>query len=147
MASSTPQAVQAAPVSPYRFKDFFSYSTVFSALANGGNATNNINIQADSDFRIEKITYFANIANAAQTASTLNAPNVSLLLTDSGSGRQLSDAAIPLYATAGTGQWPFILPTPKLLSARATLVVTATNFDAADTFNLWIVFHGTKLFY
>jgi len=46
-------------------RDFFIYSTTFTALAAGGSATNNISIQADSDFDLLACAYESNIAGAA----------------------------------------------------------------------------------
>lgn len=127
-------------------RDPFVYSTTFTALAAGGNATNNINIQADSDFLIQAQTYHANVANAGQTESNFTYPLATVLLTDSGSGRQFMDAAISIPEIFGNGQFPFVLPQPKLMSARSTLVVTATNYDAAQTYNIRLAFIGVKLF-
>lgn len=127
-------------------RDPFIYTALFTGLAAGANQTFNVNIAADADFQIQALTYHANIANAAQTDSTFTYPLVTLLLTDSGSGRQLMDSDVSLPAMGGNGQFPFILPTPKIMAARSTLVVKATNYDAAATYNLRVYFIGSKLF-
>lgn len=127
-------------------RDPFTYTALFIGLAAGANATFNINIQADSDFLIQAQAYHANTANAAQTASNFVYPLATVLLTDSGSGRQFMDAAVSIPAIFGNGQFPFVLPQPKLMSARSTLVVTAANYDAAAAYNLRLYFIGVKLF-
>ena len=128
------------------WRDPFIYNAVFTALAAGTNQTFNINIQADADFQIQALAYHANVANAAQTESNFTYPLATVLLTDSGSGRQLMDSDVSIPAMFGNGQFPFILPTPKLMAARSTLVVKATNYDAAATYNIRLFFIGSKLF-
>lgn len=137
-----------APVPAPRaiMKDFYIYQEDFSGLAAGTSATGNVNIQADSDFVLQKITFFADIAAAAQTESTRVIPLVSMQVTDSGSGRNLFESAVPIAAIFGTGELPFILPTPKLFSARSTITINVSNFDAAATYNLRFSFIGYKAF-
>lgn len=124
----------------------FVYRAVFSGLTAGATATFQINIQADSDFKILAGTYHANVANAAQTASSFTYPLVDVLLTDQGSGRQFMDNPVSLPALFGNGQLPFLWPVPKLMAARSTLQVQAQNYDAAATYNLRLYFVGVKLF-
>lgn len=127
-------------------KDFFVYGTGLFSIAPAAQVTQNIAIQADSDFEILKFTFSADIAGAAITNDTYPIPNVSLLLTDSGSGRQLSNVAIPLEAFAGIGKEPFLLTMPKLLSARANLALTFTSFEAANTLHMSFNLIGNKIF-
>lgn len=128
--------------------DFYIYESDFASIASGGTQTNTINIQADSDFRWEKATYLS--ANAAAltniTVATKILPFATVLLTDTGSGRQLMDGAIPIANLFGTGEIPFILKTPKIFSARATLSITVNNFDTALALQIRLSFIGTKLF-
>ena len=117
------------------------------ALAAAASATGSVTIQADSDFMLQKLTYFADIAAAAQTDSTRVIPLITVQITDSGSGRNIFETAIPVPSIYGTGELPFILPTPKLFSARSTINVTVANFDAASAYNLRLSFIGYKVFY
>lgn len=127
-------------------KDFFVYQEDFSAIANGATASGNINIQADSDFVVQKLTYFADIAAAVQTDSSRVIPLVSVLVTDTGSGRNLMESALPISNLFGTGEIPFILPQPKMFLARSTITVTLANFSAATTYNVRLSFIGYKIF-
>jgi hypothetical protein len=127
-------------------KDFFVYQEDFSAIANGATASGNINIQADSDFVVQKLTYFADIAAAVQTDSSRVIPLVSVLVTDTGSGRNLMESALPISNLFGTGEIPFILPQPKMFLARSTITVTLANFSAATTYNIRLSFIGYKIF-
>lgn len=127
-------------------KDFYIYEEDFDSIANGQSGTGNINIQADSDFVIQKLTYFADIAGAAQTANTRVVPLMTVQLTDTSSGRQLFEEPVAVEALFGNGQLPFILPTPKILPARSTFQVEVANFSASTTYRLRLSFIGYKLF-
>jgi hypothetical protein len=130
----------------YQSKDFFVYALSFSALAAGTNATQNLTIQADSDFILQKLTYEADLAAAAQTDSGRIIPLCSVLIVDSGSGRQSMNIAAGLTTLFGTGQIPFILPQPKVFLAQSNISVTLANISAATTYNIRLSFIGVKGF-
>jgi hypothetical protein len=127
-------------------KEFFVYEEDFLALAIGTSAAGNINIQADSDFVLQKLTYFADVAAAGQTAATRVVPLATLQITDTGSGRNVMESAVPITSIFGTGELPFILPTPRLFLARSTIAITVANFDAADAYNIRLSFIGYKVY-
>lgn len=127
-------------------KDFFIYEADASALAAGSSTALNVAIQADSDFILQKIGYAADIAGAAQTDSTRVVPLVTMLITDTGSGRQLMNAAAPITTFIGDGRLPFILPQPKMFVARTTVTLAIANYSAATTYNLRFSLIGTKVF-
>ena len=131
---------------PRQLQDFYIYSTTVTALAAGATATNTINIQADAAFRWEKSTFFADIAAAAVVHGTRIIPLCTVLVTDTGSGRQLMDSAIPIPNIFGSGEIPFILQQPKIFSPRSTLSLIFTNYDAAVTYNIRLSLIGSKLF-
>ena len=125
----------------------FVYIASFTtALAVGGNQTVQIPIQADADFKILATAYQANLAGAVQTASTYQWPNVTVLLTDTGSGRQMMSAAVPITSLFGTGQEPFIWPTPKIMAARSNLQVQVISQEAAVTPLITLSFFGVKMY-
>jgi len=127
-------------------KSFYAYSVNFAALLFGTNATLSFNIEADANFKLEQITYFSNIANATQTDATRVVPLISLLITNTASGRQFMDSAQPINNIAGTGDRPFILPQPKIFPARSTVQILGANFSAATDYNTVISFIGTKVY-
>lgn len=127
-------------------KDDYFYIASATALAPAGSVTDNVNIETDSNFIWQKISYFANLANAAQTESSRVIPLINVQFLDSGSGRNLQNNPLPIPAIAGNGQLPFIMPVPRILRANATLSVTFTNFDAAATYNITLVLSGYKNF-
>jgi len=127
-------------------KDFYVYNENFDALVSGASSTGNINIQADSDFVLQKLTFFADISGNAQTNSDRVVPLCSIQITDSGSGRQLFEFATPVSSIFGTGELPFILPTPKLFPARSTITINVANFSDSTDYNLKFAFIGYKVF-
>ena len=133
---------------PQIIKDFFVYtSPVFSNIGANASQTQNISILADSDFEIQKLTMWANIANGTLTNATQVLPNLNVLITDTGSGRQFMNTAVPVASLFGTAQNPFILPMPKLVRARSVLAIQVTNFDAAvTTYQLYLSFIGNKIY-
>jgi len=128
--------------------DLYTYVASFGSLVAGGKSTQNINIETDADFIIDRIMFYADIAGAPQTADSRVIPLIDISLTDTGSGRNLQDKPVPLVCMAGDGALPFILPKPRKLRANSTLNVTAENISAATTYaNFRIVFSGYKRFY
>jgi len=128
-------------------EDFYVYNAIFGSLAAAATGTDNVNIQADANFKIQKITCFSEIAGGAQTDSSRVIPLITVQVTDTGSGRQLMDAEVPISNIAGTGEIPFILSQPKIIAARSVLEVNVTNVSAGTTYaNTWISFIGVKMF-
>jgi hypothetical protein len=130
--------------------DWFSYVfPTFAAIAALSAATpqQQIQIQNDSDFELRWITY--HMDNAAAAFNQGNAPlaNITALIVDSGAGRQLMNAAVPLgaIATPETVQ-PRPLPWPKTFTRNSTITLALTNFDAAATPNIRVTLHGRKIF-
>jgi len=56
------------------------------------------------------------------------------------------DQVVPISCLFGTGQLPFIWPVPKLMSARSTLQVQLTSFEAAQAWDITLHFIGVKLY-
>ena len=107
---------------PYTYNAVYSVAGAASALAAGAvNVPFQVTIQADADFLILNQTYDCNTANAARTANT-----------------------VP--ALFGNGQFPYVMPQPKYLQAKATLLVLVSNYDAAAGYNLRLSFNGVKLY-
>jgi hypothetical protein len=131
---------------PEIHRDFYVYRSNIASIAAGANASDTINIEADSDFILQKMSYHVDIAAAAYTSSARPIPNVSIQLTDTGSGRQVFSGAIPIPAVFGTGELPFLLPNPRRFSANSTLALSYANFDAAITYRIYLCFIGMKVY-
>ena len=130
----------------YGAYDFFVYEVDFAALAAGGSATSSFTIQQEADFLLTKVTMVTDLAAAAQTESARVIPLVTLLINDTGSGRNLMSSAVPLPNLFGTGGLPFILPRQRLFVASSVVNITLTNFSAATTYNIKLSFIGEKAF-
>jgi len=132
-------------VSDFR-RDFYIYEAESLALVAGGTSNDVINIEADSDFILQKMTYEADIAAAAYTFTTNPIPLVTIQITDTGSGRQLMQEPIPINSFMGDGKLPFYLPNPRKFLRNSTIQIAFVNFDAAVTYNLRLAFIGYKIY-
>lgn len=130
----------------YFARDFYVYELDFAALTAGTSQTASFTVQADSDFLWTSSAFFADIAAAAQTDSGRVLPLVSCLVTDTGSGRQLMNTAVPIQAMFGTGQLPFVLPRQRPFRSNSTVTITVNNFSAATDYNLRLSLIGEKAF-
>ena len=140
------QNIKAAQAAGRVFLDFFVHTSSISALAPAASLPDSVNIQADSAFILDKIAVFADIAGAAQTAATKVVPLVTIQITDTGSGRQLQQGAMPLPNIAGNGELPFVLTEPRVFVPNSVIQITYTNFDAAATYNIRLSLIGRKVF-
>jgi len=127
-------------------RDFYIYEAEALAIAPAGSANDIINIEADSDFILQKFAYESDIAAAAYVFNTKPIPLITIQLIDSGSGRQLMQNPIPVASFMGDGQLPFILPNPRKFLRNSTIQVAFTNFDAAVTYNIRLAFIGYKIY-
>lgn len=127
-------------------RDFYIYEAEAIGLASGASTNDVVNIEADSNFILQKLAYQADIAAAAFVAETRPIPNVTLQIIDTGSGRQLMQNPIPIPSFFGTGELPFILPNPRLFMRNSTIQVAFTNFDATVTYNIRLAFIGYKVY-
>lgn len=129
--------------------EFYVYSTgrPLTGLALLATLNTNIQIQADSDFLIEKLSFNADLAGAALTESGRILPNVQVLLTNTSSGRQLMNIQFPLTGLFGSGELPFILPRQYLLPASATLQIQLVSFEAVSVPFLVLNFIGRKIYW
>jgi hypothetical protein len=129
--------------------DYFWYSvrvTGLSSVAPTGIGI--INLDADADFYCVALTYQADIAGAALTESTNLLPLVTVLLTDSGSGKALMNAPLLLPAMMGDGKRPYRLVRPRVFMANATIQMSfnAGFLAAGTTYNIQVVLHGYKVY-
>lgn len=142
--------IASGQVSAQYTEDFYIY------LANIGNltdasgstpsATVNIQIQADSSFEWIMSTVYGNEHGATEPFGDGVLLPITVQITDSGAGRQLFSAPVPITMFCGNGKQPFILPVPKLFMAMSNIQVVATNFDTAQQYdNINLAFIGRKL--
>lgn len=127
----------------------YAYPVTFAALAQGQSPILSFQIQANADFILLAVKHRAQIG-VAQTYSTVTAPFVRLLLTDTGSSRQLTNAAVDLvnYSTGEDGCYR-PLPYPYVLNGRSSVNVQATNYSpgAGETYTtLDLLFEGVQVY-
>jgi len=129
-----------------RRQDFYSYVLDFSAVAAGAVSSNSFSIDTDSNFSLSMMMQQSDLAGAAITVSTDIVPLCTIQITDGGSSRQLFSNPAPLAAVMGKGDNPFILPNVREFAAGSTVSVTLTNYSAATTYNVRLVFSGIKTY-
>lgn len=132
-------------------EEYFVYSLPFPDGIQIGTLTRRkiefLQIEAESDFLIQKLAYQINIFNiGSETLGSQDVPLITVLITDTGSGRQMTNVPTPMTAYFGDGRLPYILPTPKLYTKATRLRVELFNFgNQAYTF-LELSFQGKKIF-
>lgn len=127
-------------------EDFYVYNIQFQAFTSGQTQTGFIQIEADSDFLIQKLAYFSNFDDSRVEVQTQDVPLATILIVDTGSGRQLMNNPVPISSMFGSGFLPYILPTPKLFTKNSRINVTVFNFGSVDYEDLWVNFEGKKIF-
>lgn len=128
------------PTQAFDYMADFVGTTVLTA---GGTVNVNVQIQSDSDFLITSAALLA--SDTAQTTFLPILPAL-VLLTDTGSGRQIMNTAEHVANYFGTGQLVRVLDRPYFITAAATLAVQLQNLDAVNARVARIAFHGAKIF-
>lgn len=128
-------------------EDFYVYSAQFGNMAAAATALQNLQVQADSDFEWIMSTCYGNLHGGTEPFSDAILLPINIQILDSGSGRNLFSAALPISCIAGSGKQPFILPVSRLFMSRSNISVSATNFDASNQYdNIVLNFIGRKIF-
>lgn len=123
--------------------DHFTYRTQFAPLGASATASVSIPVQSDSDF-----LWIATTLTVFTAAGVYNpTPDMVISFQDNASGRQLQDAPIHAMNITGNGQWPFILPEPKIFSGNGSVLVTVTNNVAVAQGVVDLALLGSKIFY
>lgn len=133
--------------------DPFTFVLNFLPATASATTTARFTVQNDSAFAICKTAYIASDTSDAAVSGlqpfgsgglTSFAPFL-VTLTDSGSGRALSDLGIPIDSWFGTGQRPYLWTIPKLLDPNSTFEAGVQNLSATDR-RVRLAFHGYKVF-
>lgn len=127
-------------------RDFYSYT---QRVAFSGAAAQTLSmvfqIEADSYFYMNALSYQADVALAALTDSTNVVPLITIVMFDSGSGRQLMANPVPLNCVAGYNGSPFRLPKPRRFASTAQITATLVNYSAI-AYNLSLCLSGFKVY-
>lgn len=126
----------------------YGYTTTFAALAQNATQTNSLQIAANADFILTGLRHRAQIG-AAQTVSTKTAPFVRVLITDSGSNKQFTNAAVDLENwSSNVNGGERDLPFPRFIQGRSSLSIQATNYaPTAETYTTIDLFLSGVLVY
>lgn len=131
---------------PRQTRKFAVYAANFGSMAAGGNAEQTIQILADSHFELQKLSFFTDLAGAAQTESARVLPLQTIQITDTGTGEQLFNIPVPIPAIMGDGQIPFILPTTRVFDPSAAIIISLSNYSAATAYLTRILLIGAKIY-
>lgn len=131
--------------------DGFDYSATFltgttTALPATGSMTIPIQINGDSDFIVQSINLIA-FTNATTVLAT---PNYSLLLTRSGSGRDImyeEQSVMNICGNLWNNAQPGLRTMPIKLDAANTFNVKLTNNSGVAPNRVQLTFTGFKVFY
>lgn len=142
------QSAQAAQFArgPSQTRKFAVYAANFTSQAAGASNEQTIQILADSHFELQKLSFFTDLAGAAQTQSSRVLPLQTIQITDTGTGEQLFNIPVPIPAIMGDGQIPFILPTTRVFDPSAAIIVSLTNYSAATAYLTRILLIGAKIY-
>lgn len=128
-------------------EDFFIYGISIASIATNVTVNQQITIQADSNFEWVMSTVEGNLTGNTddQNLDGITIP-LTVNIVDGGSGRNLMSSPIPLSGIAGTGKQPFILPVPRMFSAKSTVTFSFYNFSANTWLNIYFNLIGRKIF-
>jgi len=130
-----------------RERDFYTYTVSVASLAAAASTSTSFQIDTDSNFILQKMTYTVDLAGAAVTSGAKIVPLVTLQITDGGSSRQMFSQATPIPSIIGDGNEPFILPAPRVFVAASTIQLSFVNYSAATTYtHLYLSFIGQKVY-
>jgi hypothetical protein len=106
-----------------------------------------IQIDAGFDFYWVASSQASDVAEAAQTNGSLVVPLVTVLISDTGSQKQLMNFPVPIGSIFGSGYEPYRLLIPRLVRGNAVLQFSFTSYVASGTTysNIYLVLHGFRL--
>lgn len=128
-------------------RDYYIYTAKIGNMAASAVVNTSLPISADADFEWIKSTAFATLNGGTAPFTNAQVTECAVLLTDSGSGRQLMSAAVPVSSIFGTGELPFINPLPRLFKANSNINLQVTNLSTSNSYNnIFLNFCGYKMF-
>lgn len=117
----------------------YGYPVLFEALATGTSDVKTVNISANADFLFTMMHHRATLG-AVQTVSSKTAPQVRVLLIDSGTAEQYTNSPVDLESYSTNGNIVNSLSYPRIISGRSSLSVQVTNYgpDTYDVLELYL---------
>jgi len=155
-AQAAPPAAQYVPTvfdPRTQQSDYFWYQNRIAGISSvAPTANSQINLDADSDFYCVALTSVTGIntagLDAPYTESGAPLPLVTLLINDTGSGKNLMNGALLIPGFTGDGKRPYRFVRPRVFMANATIQLAFSGqFLAAGTsYDIQIIFHGYKVY-
>lgn len=131
----------------YVARSMYTYeSDTTASLAAGASANLTFNIAGDSDFFWNKFAVWALVGGVATLRNAEQLAAVTILVTNTTTGRSYSSSATPLANVAGTGTLPFILPQITYWQAKSTIAIALQNVGNAAYSAIYLSFMGIKAF-
>jgi hypothetical protein len=124
---------------------FFTYELTLGPMAAGAADVDNFQVQAAYDFYWFKSEAFVYDA-AGLGVSTLQWPLITVTLQDGSTTEQMTSQAAAVSSLFGTGQIPYILPQPHLVTGGSNFNVTATNGHTTTAYSVRLAFSGVHVF-
>ena len=136
---------------PFTFEVDFSTGAAllagqFAAPAPGAQTVGNFLVDSSSPFMLVSTSYRSDLAGAAVTSGAMIVPNQTVLIQDQSSNRNFMNLPVPVSSLFGTGELPYFWPQPRLIPANTTIQVTLANYEAANTPNTRLSFHGYRMY-
>lgn len=109
----------------------YGYTVTFANMTAGLSLSQQLSITANADFILLAVRSRTS-DTTLQTVSNKNAPYYRLLITDSGSNEQFTNAAVDLenYASNGNTNGSGLLPYPRFIGGRTSLSLVLTSYTA-----------------
>jgi hypothetical protein len=126
-----------------RQMDPFIYEVDVLNAPAASTSTASLSINNDADFLV--ISLVGRVTTTDFSAE-IAFPPATLLITDSGSGRAISNVSVLWQNTVGTALQPYYLDYPKYLARGTTVTVQYTNLAAATAHCMRLAFRGFKIF-
>lgn len=127
--------------------DFFSYNkrlgTAAATIANGAAAQDFIQIQADSDFVLTQIS--GDVVNAG--GNTVANPNVTLQLTDTGSGKTFYSEPTLFGLVTGRSGFPYLMPAPRVINPNTNVKIDVVNNTGGALNGVFLALQGARIYY
>lgn len=122
----------------------YAYTVSFASLAAGATATTTLAITANADFIHLNSSFRASAAGAVQNVGNVPMPQMRLLITDSGSNEQFTNAPADLlnYCPTVTPSVAAQHDYPRIIAGRSTLTLALTSYEAAQAYSVDLFLAG-----
>lgn len=128
--------------------DFYTYTAEFLAVAPNATPSQIIQVDASAQFLLTAIAYQANAipATSTYTESTNPIPLVRVLITDSGSAKQLMNNPVYLSNLGGVRGWPHRLIHPRFFDKSSAIQIQMTSDDGTTWGRIQIALIGFRIY-